>query len=352
MGLGLERVAKRFGQVTAVEALDLDVATGELFTLLGPSGCGKTTALRVVAGIYPADAGRVLLDGADITRTPMHRRGMAMVFQTYVLFPHLSVFDNVAFGLRSRRVGRREIRERVAAALALVRLEGLAERYPSQLSGGQQQRVALARALVVRPALLLLDEPLSNLDARLRDEMRAEIRALQRRLRITTVLVTHDIQEAFALSDRIGVMRAGRLEQVGSPAEIYRRPANRFVAHFVGPVTELRLRGVETVDGRARATLEGGLTAWVDARTARPDGLLLLRPEAVRLHVPEGAAENRYSARIEDVVYLGAETECRVVVGGTLVVAKLPSIAAAGLRQGDEVAIGWDPADAVVTHAV
>src|SRR3954454_1808575 len=197
MALRLKRITKRFGQVTAVEALDLEVETGELFTLLGPSGCGKTTALRVIAGIYAADGGRVVLDGADITRTKMHRRGMAMVFQNYALFPHLSAFDNVAFGLRSRRVGGRELRDRVQEALALVRLEALAARFPSELSGGQQQRVSLARALVVRPRLLLLDEPLSNLDARLRDEMRLEIRELQRRLGITTVLVTHDIQEAF-----------------------------------------------------------------------------------------------------------------------------------------------------------
>ena len=237
----------------------------------------------------------------------------------------------------------------MAAALALVRLEALAARFPSELSGGQQQRVSLARALVVRPRLLLLDEPLSNLDARLRDEMRLEIRELQRRLGITTVLVTHDIQEAFALSDRIAVMRGGRIEQVGRPAEIYDRPASRFVANFVGPVTELAVRAVEQVDGRARAVLEDGLSVWLaGAETGR---LLLLRPEAVQLRVAEGQTDNHYRGRVEDVIYLGADTECRVRVGGQVLMATLPSIAAIGLRQGDEIAVGWNARDAVVTDA-
>src|SRR3954451_10921415 len=279
--LRLERVTKRSGQVTAVEALDLEVEAGGLFTLLGPSGCGKTTTLRVIAGIYGADAGRVVVDGQDITCVPMHRRGMAMVFQSYALFPHLSAFDNVAFGLRSRRVKGKELRDRVAAALALVRLEGLAARFPAELSGGQPPRVSLAGALVVRPRLLLLDEPLSNLDARLRDEMRLEIRELQRRLGITTVLVTHDIQEAFALSDRIAVMRGGRIEQVGRPAEIYDRPASRVVANFVGPVTELPLAELQLVDGRTRAIAAGGMPVWLEGTQA--GSVLLLRPEAVQL---------------------------------------------------------------------
>ena len=226
MSLAVAGIRKRFGTVNAVDGVDLAVAKGEFFTLLGPSGCGKTTLLRVIAGIYPTDAGSVMLNGRDLTRVPMHRRNMAMVFQSYALFPHLNAFDNIAFGLRSRGVAKPEMARRVGEALAMVRLEALAARYPAQMSGGQQQRVALARALAVRPDLLLLDEPLSNLDARLRDEMRLEIRDLQRRLGITTILVTHDIGEAFTMSDRMGVMQDGRIVQTGRAAEIYHRPGS------------------------------------------------------------------------------------------------------------------------------
>ncbi len=354
MALRLEGVSKSFGPVRAVEALDLALTGGEFFTLLGPSGCGKTTALRTIAGIYGADRGRILLDGHDVTGVPMHRRNMAMVFQSYALFPHLTAFDNVAFGLRSRRVGGTELRRRVQEALALVRLEGLAKRYPAQLSGGQQQRVALARALVVQPSLLLLDEPLSNLDARLRDNLRGEIRELQRRIGITTLLVTHDIDEAFALSDRIAVMRAGRIEQVGRAADIYQHPASRFVATFVGPATELTLAAVETVAGRWRAALPGGFSVLLPPLPSGPgDGslCLLLRPESLRLGVAPGETDNRYDAAIDDVVYLGGVTECRVRMGPSQLVAAMPSAAAAGLRPGDRVAIGWNADDAVVTRA-
>src|SRR4051812_11566607 len=268
MSLEIAGARKAFGSVRAVDGIDLTVQKGEFFALLGPSGCGKTTLLRVIAGIYPIDAGSLTLNGRDITRTPMHRRNLAMVFQSYALFPHLTAFDNVAFGLRSRKLPRDEISRRVGEALALVRLESLASRYPAQLSGGQQQRVALARALAVRPDLLLLDEPLSNLDARLRDEMRIEIRDLQRRLGLTTILVTHDIDEAFTMSDRIGVMRDGRIIQVGRAAEIYHAPADRFVANFVGPTNELK---VTRLDGKS-GLIAGGLPVQLPAHTgAGPD---------------------------------------------------------------------------------
>jgi putative spermidine/putrescine transport system ATP-binding protein len=355
MSLEIEGLEKRFGDVRAVQGIDLGVARGEFFTLLGPSGCGKTTILRVVAGIYPADAGRVRLNGVDLTDAPMHARNMALVFQNYALFPHLTVFDNVAFGLRMRKVPRPEIRTRVGEALDLVRLGDLGRRYPDQLSGGQQQRVSLARALVIRPDLLLLDEPLSNLDARLREEMRTEIRDLHRRLGVTTVLVTHDIEEAFVMSDRIAVLQAGRIEQIGSPAELYLRPANRFVASFVGLTNELEVVRAESEAARLVLTTRSGLSVAVPAATALPpDGApawLVVRPESVRLAVKPDEVDNHYEARVDDLIYLGGLTRCRLVVGDTPIVAVVPSAHAAGLERGDLVAIGWSAQECAVSRA-
>jgi putative spermidine/putrescine transport system ATP-binding protein len=352
MSLEIVGMAKNFGAVRAVDGVSLSVARGEFFTLLGPSGCGKTTLLRLIAGIYPVSDGRVTLNGRDITDAPMHTRNLAMVFQSFALFPHLSVFDNVAFGLRSRRVARDEIRARVTEALALVKLDALAERFPAQLSGGQQQRVALARALVVRPDLLLFDEPLSNLDARLRDEMRFEIRDLQRRIGITTLLVTHDIEEAFTMSDRMAVMQAGKIIQIGRADEIYRSPRNRFVANFVGPINELALSGIETVDGRRRGLAAGALAVWLPDLGADRDGVnLILRPEALRVAAGEIGTDNSYPAEIEDVVYLGGSSECRVKIGALRLSAVMPSAAAARLRPGERVTVGWDANDGVVIDA-
>ena len=354
MSLEIEGLAKRFDTVRAVDGIDLSVASGEFFTLLGPSGCGKTTILRVVAGIYPADAGRVRLDGVDLTAAPIHARNMALVFQNYALFPHLSVFENVAFGLRMRRFGRSEIAARVADALELVRLGDYALRYPDQLSGGQQQRVSLARALVVRPALLLLDEPLSNLDARLREEMRGEIRELQRRLRVTTLLVTHDIDEAFAMSDRVAVLRAGRIEQSGVPAELYRRPANRFVASFVGAMNELALATLAAAGDGALATTADGLAIRVPHAALADSGArplwLMIRPEALRLFAAEGETDNRYEALVEDIVYLGGQTSCRLALGAQHLTAMVPSVAAASVAPGARIGIGWNAEDCVVGH--
>jgi ABC-type Fe3+/spermidine/putrescine transport system ATPase subunit len=355
MSLELERLEKRFGDVRAVQGIDLTVGRGEFFTLLGPSGCGKTTILRVVAGIYPADAGRVRLNGADLTGAPMHARNMGLVFQSYALFPHLTVFDNVAFGLRMRKVARPELRERVEQALDLVRLRDLTRRYPDQLSGGQAQRVSLARALVIRPDLLLLDEPLSNLDARLREEMRTEIRDLHRRLGVTTVLVTHDIEEAFVMSDRIAVLQTGRIEQIGTPAELYLRPANRFVANFVGLTNEFEVVAAEAEGSRVRLTTRSGLVVSVPAGVALPPGgaqaWLVVRPESVRLLVAPGEADNCYEARVDDLIYLGGLTRCRLVVGETPVIALVPSAAAAALKPGDLVPIGWNAQECAVSRA-
>jgi putative spermidine/putrescine transport system ATP-binding protein len=357
MSLEIVGARKAFGSVRAVDGVELSVVKGEFFALLGPSGCGKTTLLRMIAGIHPIDAGSVTLNGRDITRLPMHRRNLAMVFQSYALFPHLTAFDNVAFGLRSRKIGAEDIKRRVAEALALVRLEALASRYPAQMSGGQQQRVALARALAVRPDLLLLDEPLSNLDARLRDEMRLEIRDLQRRLGITTILVTHDISEAFTMSDRMGVMQEGKILQIGRAADIYNRPFNRFIANFVGPINELALTKIEKYAGRMKGLANGELPVWLpESFEACPeDGeagelRLILRPENLHIDAAEGATDNSFAAEIEDMVFLGGGTECRIRIGSLKLLATLPSAAATLLRPGGRVRVGWNAEDGVVTR--
>ena len=237
--LSFQGIRKTFGPTVALESFDLDVRDGELISLLGPSGCGKTTALRIAAGFEFADTGAVVVGGSDISRLAVHKRNMGMVFQSYSLFPNLTVANNVDFGLRTRKVDKAERRVRVSEALELVQLTALANRYPHQLSGGQQQRVALARALAVRPQVLLLDEPLSALDAKVRLTLRDEIRRIQTELGITTLFVTHDQEEALGISDRIGVMSNGRLEQLGTPTDVYRNPANPFVARFVGSMNEL-----------------------------------------------------------------------------------------------------------------
>jgi spermidine/putrescine ABC transporter ATP-binding subunit len=302
-----------YAGVRAVAGLDLTIHEGELLSLLGPSGCGKTTTLNLIAGFVPPTAGRVRIDGQDVTDRPAHERGLGVVFQSYALFPHLSVFENVAFGLRERRTPRVDVERRVRAALALVRLDARAEHRPSQLSGGMQQRVALARALVYEPRVLLLDEPLAALDKKLREEMRGELREIQRSVGITTVFVTHDQAEALGLSDRIAVMQGGRIEQLGAPREIYERPATRFVAEFIGASTVLRGRATAA----DRVTLLGGEAV----RVVGLDGLrvgepveLAIRPERVRL--TGGAAENVVDARVAGVVYQGVQTEVTVEIGG------------------------------------
>src|SRR5215218_6025657 len=244
----LEGIEKSFdGTTRVVDGIELVVEPGEFFSLLGPSGCGKTTTLRMIAGFEEPDEGRVVIGGRDLTHVPVHHRDMGMVFQSYALFPHRTVAENVAFGLRMRKVAKPEADARVAAALAQVKLEGYEERRPAELSGGQQQRVALARAIVIRPPVLLCDEPLGALDRKLRQAMQVELKELQRALGVTLVFVTHDQEEALAMSDRIGVMNAGRLEQVGAPAEIYDRPRTRFVAEFIG---EINLIEGTVMDGR------------------------------------------------------------------------------------------------------
>ncbi|MCU0987095.1 MAG: ABC transporter ATP-binding protein, partial [Acetobacteraceae bacterium] len=254
--LHLEQLTKRFGSHLAVDHLDLTVGQGEFVSLLGPSGCGKTTTLQMIAGFVEPSGGRILLGGTDLAGVAPARRGLGIVFQSYALFPHMTVAENVAFGLEMRRIARAERDRRVRETLALVGLGGFEDRFPRRMSGGQQQRVALARALVIEPSVLLLDEPLSNLDAKLREEMQIELRQIQRRLGTTTVLVTHDQGEAMALSDRVVVMNAGRVEQIAPPHEAYERPATAFVASFLGKTN--RLRGVVRPEGAGAAFEIGG----------------------------------------------------------------------------------------------
>jgi putative spermidine/putrescine transport system ATP-binding protein len=308
------------GKVVAVDQVTLDIGAGEFFSLLGPSGCGKTTSLRMIAGFERPDAGRVRVGGQDITDVPVHRRDMGMVFQSYALFPHRTVAQNVAFGLRMRGLSRPEIERRVAAALAQVALTGLESRRPGQLSGGQQQRVALARALVIEPRVLLCDEPLGALDRKLRQQMQFELKELQRRLGVTLVFVTHDQEEALAMSDRIAVMNHGRVEQVGAPTEIYERPRTRFVADFIGEINILE-------DGTPRA----------------------LRPEKIRLVAPDQA---RLSGAVETANFLGGATLYRVRAGGRTWLARE---AHAGERSprgpGDPVGLSWNDSDTVTLEA-
>jgi len=295
-----------YGSVRAVDAMDLVIFEGEFLSLLGPSGCGKTTTLNLIAGFVEPTAGRILIDGEDVTGLPAHLRGLGVVFQSYALFPHLSVFENVAFGLRERRAPSAEIARRVGEALELVQLDSQGRQRPAELSGGMQQRVALARALVYRPRVLLLDEPLAALDKKLREEMRDELRAIQRSVGITTVFVTHDQAEALGLSDRIAVMSRGRIEQLGAPREIYERPASRFVTDFIGASTVLRGRAV----AEDRVALSPDLTIRVSVGRLLRVGEqieLAIRPERVRLAAAAG--EGTAEARIEGLVYQGAMTE-------------------------------------------
>jgi iron(III) transport system ATP-binding protein len=312
--------------VRAVDDLSLEVRAGELVTLLGPSGCGKTTALRMIAGFEAPTAGEIRIEGQRVTGQLPYVRNTAMVFQSYAIFPHLSVAENVAFGLRMRGVGAGEIARRVEAMLELVQLPGLGPRAPDQLSGGQQQRVALARAVITEPKVLLFDEPLSNLDAKLRAEMRDEIRAIQRRVGITSIYVTHDQAEAMALSDRIVVMRAGRLEQVGTPVEVYARPATRFVADFVGRVNFLPV-------------VAGGRSL-----------LAVVRPEAIRLEPPGAAPSALSRGRVGKAVFLGDVAEYEVTVDqGVLLVSVADPLAQGLFREGDLVAVRMpDPPVALV----
>src|SRR6266404_3413105 len=350
--LSLRNISKNFGSTRAVVDVALNVEHGEFFGLLGPSGCGKTTTLRMIAGLEKPDSGTIEFSGADITNLPPERRGFGMVFQNYALFPHLNVFENVAFGLRARHKANTEISERVASALELVQLPGYDKRRVDELSGGQQQRVAIARAIAIEPALLLFDEPLSNLDVALREETRRELRALVKRLNLTAVYVTHDQEEAFALCDRIAVMDKGRVQQVGAPRELYDHPANVIVARFLGNnnlIEAMRLTSSNDPLTKFK-TLEGGHTLTVSTSHERLMSLpvnkpcwLAIRPGVITLNDRRGG-DNQVAARIEHIEFGGATTLLRLEANGL----KLEGL----VLRADEFALGEEcmvtlPADQI-----
>jgi spermidine/putrescine transport system ATP-binding protein len=318
----LDQLAKSYGGVPAVTGIDLDIGSGEFYSLLGPSGCGKTTTLRMIAGFEKPDSGRIELDGRDVVGDPPNRRPVNTVFQTYALFPFMTVWDNVAFGLRYKKASRDEAKRRVGEALELVRMSDFAKRRPAQLSGGQQQRVALARALVLRPRVLLLDEPLGALDAKLRKQLQLELRAVQREVGITFVYVTHDQEEALTMSDQIAVLAEGRVEQVGPPQEIYSAPATTFVAGFLGAANIFDADVLEAgggsavcsaLDTRLGAAIEHTAESAINGQAA-----IVIRPERIALHnvgEPIGPGRNVISGTVSQVVYLGNCTQVHVDVG-------------------------------------
>ncbi|HEY7619443.1 MAG TPA: ABC transporter ATP-binding protein [Solirubrobacteraceae bacterium] len=335
-------LVKRFGDAVAVNGIDLHVTPGEFFTMLGPSGCGKTTTLRLIAGFERPTEGKILLDGNDMSRTPPHKRRVNTVFQSYALFPHKSVYDNVAFGLRYQRVTKAEVKRRVGEAMALVRLEEFGQRRPSQLSGGQQQRVALARALVLEPPVLLLDEPLGALDARLRIDLQVELKRIQEQLEVTFIYVTHDQDEALTMSDRVAVMRAGNIEQCDEPRVLYETPATAFVANFLGASNLVPVAvGQSHGDGTPLSLGSFDLRAENCPLGHGEDAVAMIRPENVRLEPHGTTGENRVPGMVEEVVYLGFHQEVRVrLANGTLVKVDVPNDdEQAELEQGDPVCV-------------
>ena len=353
-----ESVTKILGESKAVDNLTLNIGGGELFFLLGPSGCGKTTALRSVAGFYIPDKGRILFNGKDQSRVPPHKRNTAMVFQNYALWPHMNVWNNVAYGLKMRRVAAAEKEQRVGNALEIVQMQNYAERMPNQLSGGQQQRVALARALVIEPDVVLLDEPLSNLDAQLRLEMRAQIKDIHRRIGRTMIYVTHDQAEALSMADRIAVMRSGRLVQVGTPHELYNRPESAFVAQFIGGTNLLRgtleevgeLLTVKTPAGvvRAKNGVKGIARGEPVFCSVRPESLRLISV-AQSSGSPSGGAANELSAEVQSIMYLGDNEQYSLCLADNAIVRAVEYNQPTRKAQvGDRLVVQFDPQAVVV----
>jgi putative spermidine/putrescine transport system ATP-binding protein len=340
----LAGLTRRYGPVVALDGLDLTLRPGELVALLGPSGCGKTTTLRLLAGLEDADAGTITVGGKDITRLSASKRDMGMVFQAYSLFPHMTVTQNVAFGLRLRRMPKADREKRALDMLDLVGLSEQAGRYAHQLSGGQQQRVALARALAIEPQVLLLDEPLSALDAKVRAQLRDQIRRIQLEVGITTLFVTHDQEEALAIADRVGVMRNGRLEQLAPPTEVYARPATAFVAEFVGLTNKL----AGTVSG-STVTVRGRDLPLVDSATPPGPVTALVRPEAVSLASGAPAEAGLLTGTVIATTFLGATSRVTVDLGDTTIMAQLPTADAAELTAGSRVTLSIRPDPVLVS---
>ena len=342
--VALKGIVKRFGGVTAVHRFDLNVEEGSFVTLLGPSGCGKTTTLRMIAGLLDPSEGEIEIKGRSVTRVPIHKRNLGIVFQNYALFPHKTIFDNVAFGLKYRDVGREEITERVQNALDLVQLPQLGDRYPRQLSGGQQQRIALARAIVIEPDVLLLDEPLSALDANLREDMRVELKRIQSQLGITTIFVTHDQSEALAMSDRIVVMSAGHVEQMGAPEDVYTAPASAFVARFLGNSNLLPSKVVARDKEALEIAIDGLGNLNIPATRAsgmKPgdDAMIVIRAEKLGLSRKKGGVPSdalALPAEVTAVDYQGQAARYFVIVNGHTMQALNP-IEESPFRQGEQV---------------
>ena len=344
-------VVKQFGQLRVVDKVNLKIGDGEFFTLLGPSGCGKTTLLRMIAGFNDPDSGDIRFDGTSILNAPAHLRNTGMVFQNYALFPHMTVFDNVAYGMAARKLPHTTIRSRVEEILEAVQLLNLRDRYPRQLSGGQQQRVALARALVIRPDVLLMDEPLSNLDAKLRVTMREEIRQIQQSLGITTIYVTHDQEEAMAVSDRIAIFYNGKLQQVDSPRGIYFSPVNRFTAEFMGACNMLEMRPLDWDAPRRTARMlcdETEFDVVMDDPGLSEPVHLMLRPDWLREIAPDAAAPNAFTGRVRDVMFLGATLVCHVAALGTVLRVDVPALRGGETKQpGDKIRLCFAPTSPV-----
>jgi spermidine/putrescine transport system ATP-binding protein len=350
VAIALQGVTKRFGRHDAVQDVSVDIGDGEFFSLLGPSGCGKTTTLRMIAGFERPDSGRILLEGTDVTDVNANRRPLNMVFQQYALFPHMSIYDNIAFGLKVKGVPRAEHRSRIEEMLRVVSLEGYEKRKPRQLSGGQQQRVALARALVNRPAALLLDEPLGALDVKLRRHMQRELKRIQSELGTTFVYVTHDQEEALAMSDRIAVMNGGRIEQIGAPREIYERPSSAFVADFIGSLNTIEIRVDEVVGEFAVMRLGDGDRIVVPASGHRAGDRFqaAVRPERVQVDATPSEGGSKIHGTVAELVYLGMYTQVGVDTSAGRLFSHRLADEVAGLEEGAGITLSWEAAHAAV----
>jgi putative spermidine/putrescine transport system ATP-binding protein len=347
----LRQIAKKFGGVTALENLDLDIADGELLTLLGPSGCGKTTTLRIIAGFVEPSNGTIFIGDQDVTRLAPQHRGIGMVFQDYALFPHLTLAENIAFGLKERRIERGAIGPRVTRLLELIQLADLSDRFPAELSGGQQQRVALARAVAFPPHVLLMDEPLGALDQKLREAMQTELRRIQRDLRITTVFVTHDQSEAMKISDRIAVMNGGKVDQLGTAREIYKTPHTKFVADFIGKINFIPGRAGQPHGAYLAVDTPAGR---ILAPSVRPHELCApltvgVRPEDLRLIEPSDAVPaNLISGKLEECTYMGNLAHINIDLGSNIRILLETRPTGAALEPGSAVRVGWRPEETMV----